>query len=284
MAKWFLLMFLAAGLIHAQVAAPGPPSAESGGKSGTRPTPAAIDDDSSTTKLSGKVSLVRGVVKRIDPIHDQLLVHTFGGGDVRIAFDGRTQLRSNNVLTRVTSIPAGTVVSVDTQLANGKLFARSVQTGAPDAVELSGQVVGYDATRSMLTLHDPLSPENIPLHITSATTVTSRGQAASPKALAQGMLVRVWFSAPQKAVNRVEILAELGSSFTFEGRIIAVDLRSHVLSLSNDTDQSLRELVFGALDANSVHLLREGADVSIQAEFDGNRYNVRSVTPVTRNP
>ena len=75
-----------------------------------------------------------------------------------------------------------------------------------------------------------------------------------------------------------------GSSFLFEGRIIGVDLRSRSLVLSNDSDHSVRELALGPLDATSLSLLREGADVNVQAEFDGDRYNVRSVTPVSTNP
>ena len=101
------------------------------------------------------------------------------------------------------------------------------------------------------------------------------------------MLVHVWFSPAQSggnSVNRVEILAERGNSFAFQGRIVAVDLRSRVLALSNDSDQSVRELAIGSLDADSLRLLREGVDVSIQAEFDGERYNVRSVSVVSRNP
>jgi hypothetical protein len=231
------------------------------------------------------VGLVRGVVKRLDPIRDQLLIHAFGGGDLRIAFDGRTQLFSENTRTRLTSIPVGSVVSVDTVIDGGKLFARAVRTGSSDdAAELSGQVVGYNAAKSRLTLRDPISPEGVSLRITSSTTVVNQGQPASPQALSPGMLVRVWFSPTQSAANKVEILAARGNSFTFEGRIIAVDLRSHVLSLSNDTDQSVRQLDIGSVDANTLSLLREGADVNIQAEFDGERYNVRTVAAVPSHP
>jgi len=96
--------------------------------------------------------------------------------------------------------------------------------------------------------------------------------------------VRVQFSPKQKAATNVEILAERGNSFTFAGRIVSVDLRSRVLALSNDTDQSIRELNIGSLDSARVGLLREGADVSIQAEFDGDRYNVRTVALVSSTP
>jgi hypothetical protein len=142
--------------------------------------------------------------------------------------------------------------------------------------------VRYEPSRSELILRDPISPENISLRVTSSTRVVRRGQAASAQSLSPGMLVRVWYSAAGSSASEVEVIAARGDSFTFEGRIIAVDLRSRVLSLSNNTDQSLRELTFGPLDNRSLGLLREGAQVSIQAEFDGEHYNVRTVNPVPK--
>src|SRR5258707_767665 len=108
----------------------------------------------------GKTSLVRGVLKRLDPVHDQLLIHAFGGGDVRVAFDPRTQMLAGNERTPFTSLPVGSVVSVDTVVDGGKLFAVSVRAGTTTASELNGQVVRYDATKSQLTLRNPMSPEN----------------------------------------------------------------------------------------------------------------------------
>jgi hypothetical protein len=290
MPRLFLALTLLAGCVQAQTAPAAPaatpvtPAATANDGDSEPQRSIAIADTSSEPVPGRKVGLVRGVVKRLDPIHDQLLIHSFGGGDVRIAFDGRTQLFSENTRTRLTSIPAGSVVSVDTVIDGGKLFARAVRTGPSNAAELSGQVVDYNPAKSRLTLRDAMSPEGISLRISSSTTIVNQGQPASLQALSPGMLVRVWFSPAQNAANRVEILAERGNSFTFEGRVIALDLRSHVLSLSNDTDQSVRELAIGALDATSLGLLREGADVNIQAEFDGERYNVRTVAAVPSHP
>jgi Domain of unknown function (DUF5666) len=228
-----------------------------------------------------KVGLVRGVLKQLDPIHDQLLIHAFGGRDIRIAFDGRTQLLPGNGPVRSAGIAAGSVVSVDTVLENGRLFARTVRKGTSNGAELNGQVVRYDAAKDLLTLHDRINPEDVSMRVTASTAITSQGKSASAESLIPGMLVRVWFSAQDRA-ERVEILAKPGSSFTFQGRIVAIDLRSRNLSLSNDTDQSVHELTFGSLDANALGVLREGAYVNIQAEFDGDRYNIRAVTPVSR--
>jgi hypothetical protein len=165
---------------------------------------------------------------------------------------------------------------------HGKLFARTVRLAAPSVGELSCQVVHYDAAKSQLMVRDAGSSENIALRVTSNTTVINRGQPSSPQALSPGMLVRVKFA--QSTASNVEILAERGSTFSFTGRIVAVDLRTRVVALSNASDQSIRELAISTLDPTSMRLLREGADVSIQADFDGDRYNARSVTLLSQNP
>ncbi len=276
-----------AGSVQAQSTAPAtsaaPPSITAD-DTDRRQRPAA--DGLSPAELSGnKVGLVRGVVKRTDPVHDQLVVRVFGGHDIRIAFDPRTQLVSEDTQMRLTSIPAGCIVSVDTVIDNGKLFARSVRTGASGqtAVELNGRVVRFDAGKSRLIMRDPISPENVSLRVTPSTTIVSEGHAASAQSLADGMLVRVQLSAAPDTASNIEILAKRGDSFVFQGRILSLDLRARVVALSNDTDKSVRELAIGSLDSGSLGLLREGSDVNIQAEFDGDRYNIRSVTLVPQS-
>lgn len=280
-AIWLLILMVgcAQGQSITPTTTPTTNNAPSTGRTGS-----SEDDISPPRKLDGKIGLVRGVLKRLDPIHDQLIVRAFGGGDVRIAFDGQTQLFSESAGAKLSNIPAGTPVSVDTLIDNGKLFARSVRTGAPGSAELNGQIVRYDPSRSQLTLRDPVSPENVSVRVTAATQVINKGQSVSSAALSDGMLVRVWFSAAGHAASKVEILAEKGNSFTFAGRIVALDLRSHVLSLSNDSDQSLRELAFNSLDSNSLLMLKEGADVTVQAEFDGDKYMIRKVEVLSHNP
>jgi hypothetical protein len=242
----------------------------------------SADDLFPLHRHNGKVGLVRGVLKRVDPIYDELVIHSFGDGDIRIAFDGQTKLVTDNGNTRLTNIPAGSVLSVDTVMDQGKLFASSVRSGPASSAELNGQVVRYEPSRSELILRDPISPENISVRLTSSTRVRRRGQTTSVESLSPGMLVRVWYSAAGSSASEVEVIAARGDSFTFEGRTIALDLGSRVLSLYNDTDQSLRELSFDSLDNSSLGLLREGSQVSIQAEFDGEHYNVRTVRPVPK--
>ncbi len=270
----------------AQVATPAPAA------DNTQPKTASPDTaHPSARKAEEKVGLVRGVLKQLDPIHDQMVVRAFGGRDVKIAFDPRTQLKPGNATTASSkntdwaAIPTGSVVSVDTVVESGKLFAVTVRSGGPStAAEMNGQVLRYDATRSRLILRDPLSPESVSFRVTANTTVINRGQASSPQALSEGTLVHLWFTPAQNTVTKVEVLAERGNSFTFQGRIVAVDLRSRVVALSNDTDQAVHEISIASLDNSTLSLLRDGTDVSIQAEFDGQRYNARTVSVLSRNP
>ncbi|HEY1679170.1 MAG TPA: DUF5666 domain-containing protein [Candidatus Sulfotelmatobacter sp.] len=279
MLRHFAALLLCAAWMQAQTSPPASPSI-----SGQKHSVSDEDALFPPHKLNGPTSLVRGVLKQIDPIHDQLVIRTFGGGDVRIAFDARTRLTPESAGEHVTGIRNGSVLSVDTMLRDGKLFASSVRVGVSNAAELNGQIVAFDPGRARLTLRDPISPKNIVVQVTPATTITQADKASTQTALLPGALVKVSFSATDKSAKRIEILAERGASFTFQGRILAVDLRSQTLSLSNDTDQSLRELTFGALDPQSRNLLREGDSVTIEAEFDGDRYNVRSIAPAPHNP
>ena len=275
MLKALCIIFLATGLAPAQ-------------------TPAPAKADNSTTQrtnnlrelfppmpLGDKIGLVRGTLKGIDPVFDQLVLQTFGDGELRIKFDQRTELLSSTAHAKLTSLPAGSVLSIDTVTTqDGKLFARSVRSSASSYAELNGQVINYDASRAELTLRDPVSPEDVSLRLTPKTTIIRQGQTASIGILSPGMLVLVWALPVQKTVERIEILAKPGDSFTFAGKVIAVNLREHVLSLLNDSDQSLHELHFLSPSNNELALLREGNSVTITAEFDGSHYNVRSIAAV----
>lgn len=277
MLKAFSIILLASALVDAQTPAPSKPAN----------SPAQNTNDNLRElfpEKGDKIGLVRGVLKKIDPIFDQFVIQTFGGPELRIKFDGRTELIAPTTHTKLMNLPAGSVLSIDTVTTqDGNLFARSVRTGKTNFAELNGQVVLYDAARSQLTLRDPVSPEDVSLRITPQTTVVRQGKITSAQTLSAGMLVSAWASPVQNTVERIEILAKPGDSFTFAGKVIAVNLRTHLLSLLNDSDQSLHELYLGALDAGNLALLREGNSVSIAAEFDGNHYNVRSIAAMPQH-
>lgn len=246
-------------------------------------SPASNDDLFPQRRPKGEVGMVRGVLERMDPIYDQLVIRPFGGRDMRVGFNPQTNFFPQGANRLSPAIADGSIVSVDTVMNDGRLYALSVRTDTPRLAELHGEVVGVDETRSRLTLRSA-GLELVFLRITSGTSVTDQGRVSSVQGLIPGTLVRVWFSAGGDTAHQIEVLAKPGSVFTFEGRIIAVDLRLQVVLLLNATDQSLRELAFASLDGKYLSLLRAGSDAAIEAEFDGDRYNVRSITPLPHTP
>ena len=80
-------MILVSCYAAAQAATPAPAHHTTATKSGSPDSPRPIP-----RKAEEKMGLVRGVLKQLDPIHDQMVVRPFGGRDVQIAFDPRTQL------------------------------------------------------------------------------------------------------------------------------------------------------------------------------------------------
>ena len=92
---------------HAQT--PVPPPARSESKS------AATDTSLDLPPLPrSEVSLIGGTVVRTDPIRDRIVVRAFGGKDLTLDFDVRTQiLQGMNVLS-VRDIRPGTRIYADT--------------------------------------------------------------------------------------------------------------------------------------------------------------------------
>ena len=76
-------------------------------------------------------------------------------------------------------------------------------------------------------------------------------------------------------------MAAPGNTFAFEGKIVSLDLRTHILSIMNNTDETLRELTVDQIDAAALQQLHEGAEVSIQALFDGHAYEARTIKVLT---
>jgi hypothetical protein len=89
-------------------------------------------------------------------------------------------------------------VSVDTVIDQWKaVCALGANRAHPNAVELNGQVVRYDAARSQLTLRDPMSPKSVSLRITPSTWL-STGPARLAAGLVSGHAGAVCSSLPHK--------------------------------------------------------------------------------------
>jgi len=228
---------------------------------------------------AGKVSVVGGAVQHLDSVHDVLVIRVFGGRDMKIAFDTRTSVVQNNRPIRISTLQPGTLVSIDTTPNGSALFAKTIRVNSGTAgLELRGQVVSYDASRSTVTVRDDLSLSTAKVTVSPQTKISSSG--ATRSALREGELVHVKLSTSGQRdlmAQSIEILAEPGRTYTLQGILTAVDLRSRTASISTAGDAGTYEVGLDRLDQASARNLREGTAVRVDAQFDGKRYNARSL-------
>jgi hypothetical protein len=231
-----------------------------------------------------KASLIGGTIQRVDRVRDQLTLQIFGGGKMKILFDTRTHIYSGNVLGSAPDLRPGSRVYVDTILDGSAVFARNIRL-ATNAIggKSQGVVTSYRADKGELVLHDSLSPEPVRLRLTSRTQVLQGGHAASSSQLVPGTLVEVDFTSQKdiRDAQQVSILAVPGSSFTFGGLVVSLDLHLGLLVLTSSTDRKTYEIYLDPVIAVDDRL-HPGADVTAVTNFDGTRYVARSLTVNSR--
>jgi hypothetical protein len=76
--------------------------------------------------------------------------------------------------------------------------------------------------------------------------------------------------------TEIAILAQPGTPYTFSGQVVHIDLRTGLLVLNSSTDRKTYE-VYLASGMNPDENLRTGANVTVIADFDGERYVVRNI-------
>ena len=232
-----------------------------------------------------KASLIGGTIQKVDRVRDQLTVQVFGGGKMNVLFDPRTQISQGGARASAPDLRPGDRVYVDTILDGSKVFARNIRlVGAAAGGKSQGVVVSYRPDQGELVLRDLLSPDPIKLRLTSRTQVVQGNQAVSGSRLAPGTLVEVEFAAQKDSryAQQISVLAVPGTSFTFAGQVISLDLHIGLLVLKSATDHKTYEIY---LDPSAVSVddrLRAGADVTTVARFDGSRYVARSVAVNSR--
>jgi hypothetical protein len=130
-------------------------------------------------------------------------------------------------------------------------------------------------------MRDQLSPHSVTVRLSPSTRIVKGDKTSSANELVPGTLIAVKFGAQKDGhglAREVAVLAVPGSSFTFAGEVINLDLRTGLLVLNSSTDRKTYEIYLdqaaGTVDDN----LRQGAQVSVIARFDGDRYVARNVT------
>jgi len=232
----------------------------------------------------GQVSLIGGTVARIDPIRDRMVVRAFGGRDITIDFDVRTAVLRGTIPASSRDLRTGTRVYADTILKDGRTFAKTVRIeGNASAGETRGQVISYDPSKQLLKVRDIISSQPFSLRLNATTEVRSNGQPVQPGELINGTLVHVVFRSGFEGANsaqKIDILARPGSTFTFSGRVVVVDLRDDHLTLAENARDTTFEVGLDSLSPDAKLRLKEGMEVVVQARFDGNKYEAQSVEPL----
>jgi hypothetical protein len=228
-----------------------------------------------------RVTLIGGTVAKLDPVRDHMAVRAFGGSQMDISFDMRTKVFRDGLPTTSRDIKPGSRVYVDTMLNGTKVFAKTIRIetkgGEGDA---RGQVVGYDSQHGILSLREKVSPEPVRLHVTPKTTVQMAKGDGSVGDIRPGALVVVNFalgSGARDEAQQIRVLANPGDSFTFSGRVTFVDMRSKRIAIDNKTDNENYEIGLGSLPSFLTGKLREGVDATVNAVFDGTRYQAQSL-------
>jgi len=225
-----------------------------------------------------KVSLVGGTVTKIDKVRNRLTLKPFGSDKkMTLVFDDRSRFFVNGVETTFAKIRTGDRVYVDTQLDGVNVLARNVrvinESGPADA---RGQIVDVDGKRFML--RDDLSSQAFEFAVTDETTVKRDGARVGVSELVPGALVALRFT-PEKGntglAQEVEIIAMPGDTFTFAGTVMHLDLSAGLLAVQNGSDQQTYDVHFNP-EAN-IGDLAVGANVTIKAAFDGQRYMARNI-------
>jgi hypothetical protein len=224
------------------------------------------------------LSLIGGVVRKVDVVHNRIALQPFGGGTrYLIYFDERTKILSGGRETTVLAIHAGDRVYVDTQALGAQVFAKSIQVRTVfGPAQASGQVVSVGGGE--VRLQDRLSGNLVRFLVTDRTKVESREGTATLAALRTGSLIDVTFTSGRRGeAQRIMIYATPGSSYVFAGVLTHVDMRDGVLAVDNQVDGNNYELYFDPLQEKGAGRLMAGTPVEIKASFDGKRYRASEI-------
>jgi Domain of unknown function (DUF5666) len=235
----------------------------------------------------GKTTVIGGTISSVDPVTDVLMLKVFGGKRMKIFFDERTQVYRDGAKSSLRDLHTNDRASVETLLDGTTVFARSIHmlSQAPEG-ECQGQVISYDSGAGLLTVNEALSNEPIRLHIPASTEIRREGQAAADSGtpgtsdLVKGALIRAEFQPDNKGqgiASRIAILAKPGEVLSFNGTVSFLDLRSSQFAVLDTNNGQSYKISFDPAGFPTAHDLHEGSMVKVTAEFDGSRYQARSI-------
>ena len=286
----FLILTVLGGVAGAQVV---PSSFSSNGRvpsadAADTAMPALISPANPVNRLpdllpqpAGKATLVGGILSKVDGLRDEITVKVFGGKTTRILFDGRTHFYRDGVAASANDLRDGERVYVDTMLAGTSIFAKNIRLVTQGAAgQSSGQVQSYDNQTGELVMSDAISPFGLKLRILPTTAITRDGRAASSSDLATGTLVSIVFvpnPGREPVAREISILANPGTKFVFQGRVVQLDVHIGLLVVIDPRNQKTYEISFDPNRMNVSANLREGSNVQATTTFDGSHYVADSI-------
>ena len=281
MRRYLCTLLVLGGLAYAQ-AAPSPsfPAADAALK------PTATTGATATSDMpplpAGKATLVGGTISAVDHLRDRMVLQIFGGGRTVITFDERTRVSRDGNTAAPDDLKNGDRVYVDTVLDGTRIFARNIRIGGQGSTgQSNGQIVNFDPARGELTLRDQISPVPWTMRLAPDAVVLRDDRRAQATELRPGTLVTLSFLPAkdgQPVVRQISILASPGALFTFSGRVEHLDVHRGLLVLMNTRGTKTYELYVDPRLPALTRDVREGADVTVSAAFDGSRYNAQSIT------
>jgi hypothetical protein len=227
-----------------------------------------------------KLSLIGGTVRSIDQIRDRMSIRIYGAKTMNVKFDQRTHFFRGGKETTQLTVKKGDRVYLDTQLFEGKVFAKNVhvETGLNPA-DANGQIISYNSKNGDMTVRDELAGSTVRFRVGPNTAIKSGDSKATTGALRPGALVAVKFSPRTRATGTAEeisIIAEPGTAFTYFGRVTHLDLHSRLLALENQADGKTYEVHLDPSLRVPDDLL-VGSQITLVAVFQGRDYVAQSV-------
>lgn len=250
-----------------------------GGVDAVRPLPPAMNVI--PPMPGGKVTLLGGTIQKVDHIRDRLTLQVFGGGRTAVLFDERTRVFVDGRGGTLDDLKDGERTYVDTTLDGTQIFARSIRIARKMPTgQSSGQIVDYRPGTGTLVVRDSISPEPVKMKLAGNAVILQGDRTVGSAELKPGTLVNLAFTpgnGEAPVVRQVSILALPGASFVFSGRVEHLDLRRGLLVIVDPRDNQSYDVYF---DPSARHLardLQQGSNVTVQATFDGRRYQSREI-------
>ncbi|MGA9528742.1 MAG: DUF5666 domain-containing protein [Terriglobales bacterium] len=230
---------------------------------------------------AGRTTVVGGILGSLDQVRDRLTLKIFGGGHLTVLFDERTQLFRDGKAKSLDELKNGDRVYIDTTLDGDSVFARNIRiSSAPQTGQGDGQVIAFDPRNGDLLLRETLVPVPVKMRLTSDAIVLRENQAVDVSRLSPGTLVSIVFEPGKNgeaSVRKISIVASPGAICGFSGRVEYIDLHTGLVAVVDPRNNKSYDIHFEPGSA-MIRELHEGTNISVQASFDGTRYEARTLT------